>query len=111
MARVVFHKGVFHILCILRRNHVDNRPKQTLYNIQEWKVECAVMKAEELWGSACKILQEEMTRISYSTWIETALKLLNDFSFLVQNIERSACLSSDQEIIICILDKVFFNRT
>ena len=32
------------------------------------------MKAEELWGSACKILQEEMTRISYSTWIETALK-------------------------------------
>ena len=33
-----------------------------------------VMKAEELWGSACKILQEEMTRISYSTWIETALK-------------------------------------
>ena len=74
MARVVFHKGVFHILCIFRRNHVDNRPKQTLYNIQEWKVECAVMKAEELWGSACKILQEEMTRISYSTWIETALK-------------------------------------
>lgn len=53
---------------------MDNRPKQTLYNIQEWKVECAVMKAEELWGSACKILQEEMTRISYSTWIETALK-------------------------------------
>ena len=53
---------------------VDNGPKQTLYNIQEWKVECAVMKAEELWGSACKILQEEMTRISYSTWIETALK-------------------------------------
>ena len=74
MARVVFHKGVFHILCIFKRNHVDNRPKQTLYNIQEWKVECAVMKAEELWGSACKILQEEMTRISYSTWIETALK-------------------------------------
>ena len=42
--------------------------------MHEWKVECAVMKAEELWGSACKILQEEMTRISYSTWIETALK-------------------------------------
>ncbi len=32
------------------------------------------MNAEELWGSACRILQEEMTRISYSTWIETALK-------------------------------------
>ena len=42
--------------------------------MHEWKVECAVMKAEELWESACKILQEEMTRISYSTWIETALK-------------------------------------
>ena len=74
MARVVFHKGVFHILCIFRRNHVDNRPKQTLYNIHEWKVECAVLKAEELWESACKILQEEMTHISYTTWIETALK-------------------------------------
>ena len=45
-----------------------------LYNIHEWKVVCAVMNAEELWGSACRILQEEMTRISYSTWIETALK-------------------------------------
>lgn len=33
-----------------------------------------MMNAEELWGSACRILQEEMTRISYSTWIETALK-------------------------------------
>ena len=45
-----------------------------MYNIHEWKVVCTVMNAEELWGSACRILQEEMTRISYSTWIETALK-------------------------------------
>ena len=45
-----------------------------MYNMHEWKVECAVLKAEELWESACRILQEEMTRISYSTWIETALK-------------------------------------
>ena len=34
-----------------------------LYNIHEWKVVCAVMNAEELWGSACRILQEEMEHV------------------------------------------------
>ena len=35
---------------------VDNGLKQTLYNMHEWKVDYAVIKAEELWESACKIL-------------------------------------------------------
>ncbi|MDD3334361.1 MAG: chromosomal replication initiator protein DnaA [Eubacteriales bacterium] len=29
---------------------------------------------EELWSSACQILKEEMARVSYDTWIESALK-------------------------------------
>lgn len=33
-----------------------------------------VMKADELWGSSCEILKDEMARISYDTWIDTALK-------------------------------------
>ena len=43
------------------------------------------MNAQELWGNACKILQEEMTSISYNTWIDTALKpyaLLDDVILL-----------------------------
>ncbi len=53
---------------------MDNLPKTVLYNIHKWKVECTVTNAEELWGSACEMLREDMPRISYSTWIETALK-------------------------------------
>ena len=94
MARVVFHKGVFHILCIFRRNHVDNRPKQTLYNIQEWKVECAVMKAEELWGSACKILQEEMTRIGDAFGGRHYTTVMSSISKVEDSIKQSPSLVS-----------------
>lgn len=30
--------------------------------------------ADELWSSACSILQQEMTRISYQTWVEDSLE-------------------------------------
>ena len=33
-----------------------------------------VMNAEELWGNACKLLKQEMVRVSYDTWIATPLK-------------------------------------
>ncbi len=33
-----------------------------------------MLNAEELWGSACLILKEEMVRVSYDTWVDTALK-------------------------------------
>lgn len=58
-----------------RSGIVENRYQWKLYIIHEWKVEYAVMNAEEMWGSACKILEGEMPRISYTTWIETALKV------------------------------------
>ena len=33
-----------------------------------------VMNAEELWSGACKLLKQEMVRVSYDTWIATPLK-------------------------------------
>ncbi len=33
-----------------------------------------VMNAEELWSGTCKLLKQEMVRVSYDTWIATPLK-------------------------------------
>lgn len=45
-----------------------------MYNIHEWKVECALMNAEELWASACRLLKNELPDVSYHTWVEQPLK-------------------------------------
>lgn len=48
-----------------------------------------MMNAEELWGGACQILKDEMIRISYDTWIESALKpyaVIGD-SFLLECVD------------------------
>ena len=42
-------------------------------------------EAERIWSSACLILQEEMNRVSYETWVESPLKphaLINDHLLL-----------------------------
>ncbi len=38
------------------------------------KVEFALMNAEELWGSACRLLKAELPDVSYHTWVEQPLK-------------------------------------
>ncbi len=53
---------------------MENAGQGRLNNIHDGKADIHVMNAEELWGNACQILKEEMIRVSYDTWIDTALK-------------------------------------
>jgi len=71
---VVFHRAFSTLFCSLGQCTVDNECREICIIYTSRKVECYVMNAEELWGNACQILKEEMIRVSYDTWIDTALK-------------------------------------
>ncbi len=45
-----------------------------------------MQNAEDVWSRACKILKDDMTAVSYETWIKSALKpyAILDHCFLIE---------------------------